>query len=182
MESMSVLNPEVPLSNPASMSDGSPNPSILVPDTTPPASRDSPNTTSSATSEARPTQPPTTPAACLGCRSKHLKCDGQNPCGRCRASESECVYVASRRGYKGPRRGTAANPNKRARSSSPPTSTVSIGDSCPMLLGATTSAAMPVSMAPYALGGPVLPNTPQAAYAGTPHLSDIHNLQLYRPF
>ncbi|KAM0609336.1 hypothetical protein ACHAP1_002431 [Verticillium nonalfalfae] len=41
---------------------------------------------------------------------------------------------------------------------------------------------MPVSMAPYALGGPVLPNTPQAAYAGTPHLSDIHNLQLYRPF
>ncbi|KAF3345908.1 hypothetical protein HYQ45_000795 [Verticillium longisporum] len=182
MESMSVLNPEVPLSNPASMSDGSPNPSILVPDTTPPASRDSPNTTSSATSEARPTQPPTTPAACLGCRSKHLKCDGQNPCGRCRASESECVYVASRRGYKGPRRGTAANPNKRARSSSPPTSTVSIGDSCPMLLGATTSAAMPVSMAPYALGGPVLPNTPQAAYAATPHLSDIHNLQLYRPF
>ncbi|KAM0269825.1 hypothetical protein ACHAQH_009650 [Verticillium albo-atrum] len=57
-----------------------------------------------------------------------------------------------------------------------------MGDSCPMLLGASTSAAMPVSMAPYALGGPVLPNTPQATYAGTPHLSDVHNLQLYRPF
>jgi hypothetical protein len=42
-----------------------------------------------------------------------LKCDGQKPCSRCVSSELECVYVASRRGYKGPRRGTAQNPNKR---------------------------------------------------------------------
>ncbi|CAK7199062.1 hypothetical protein SEUCBS139899_001730 [Sporothrix eucalyptigena] len=79
------------------------------------------------------------PTACLGCRSKHLKCDGQVPCSRCKIAEMECVYIASRRGYKGPRK-----PNKRPRSSSPPpSSTLSSGmaastapDSCPMLLGA----------------------------------------------
>lgn len=50
----------------------------------------------------------------------------------------ECVYIASRRGYKGPRK-----PNKRMRSSSPPPGsllsagmTTSAPDSCPMLLGA----------------------------------------------
>ncbi|CAK7237589.1 hypothetical protein SBRCBS47491_010032 [Sporothrix bragantina] len=87
------------------------------------------------------TQQPFTavPTACLGCRSKHLKCDGQVPCSRCQQSEMECVYIASRRGYKGPRK-----PNKRLRSSSPPASTTlasgmpSSGapDNCPMLLGA----------------------------------------------
>lgn len=57
------------------------------------------------------------------------------PCSRCLSSNSECIYVASRRGYKGPRRNTAANPNKRHASDSPPVSTN--GDSCPMLLGHT---------------------------------------------
>lgn len=68
-------------------------------------------------------------------RGKHLKCDGQTPCARCVASQSECVYIASRRGYKGPRRGTAQNPNKRHASSSPDAGN-DVGDSCPMLLGA----------------------------------------------
>ncbi|CAK7232946.1 hypothetical protein SCUCBS95973_008429 [Sporothrix curviconia] len=78
------------------------------------------------------------PTACLGCRSKHLKCDGQVPCSRCRQSEMECIYIASRRGYKGPRK-----PNKRLRSSSPPPSS-GAPDSCPMLLGAVphTTASM----------------------------------------
>ncbi|KAL1850217.1 hypothetical protein VTK73DRAFT_9731 [Phialemonium thermophilum] len=82
--------------------------------------------------------PPSVPAACLACRAKHLKCDGLNPCSRCTSSSSECVYVASRRGYKGPRRNTAANPNKRHASSSPSPSTSASGsvpDNCPMLLG-----------------------------------------------
>ncbi|KAJ4190533.1 hypothetical protein NW759_016732 [Fusarium solani] len=70
----------------------------------------------SATIETRVTTP-SVPAACLACRRKHLKCDGQNPCSRCRSSSSECVYVASRRGYKGPRRGTAQYPSKRHASS-----------------------------------------------------------------
>ncbi|EEU38831.1 uncharacterized protein NECHADRAFT_45635 [Fusarium vanettenii 77-13-4] len=47
---------------------------------------------------------PSVPAACLACRSKHLKCDGKRPCSRCSASSLDCVYVASRRGYKGRKR------------------------------------------------------------------------------
>lgn len=41
--------------------------------------------------------------ACLLCRHKHLKCDGQTPiCGRCALTGAECQYTKSRRGYKGP--------------------------------------------------------------------------------
>lgn len=114
-------------------------------------------------------------------RSKHLKCDGQNPCSRCSASDSECVYVASRRGYKGPRRGTAGNPNKRARSTSPP-SLVSNGDNCPMLLGAGTPAPMPMSMAGFHTGH-VIPATPGSAFPGTPsQMLNMNGLQMYRPY
>jgi hypothetical protein len=47
---------------------------------------------------------PSAPSTCVGCRSKHLKCDGLVPCTRCVSNEFECVYVRSRRGFKGPRR------------------------------------------------------------------------------
>ncbi|KAJ5584828.1 transcriptional regulator family: Fungal Specific TF [Penicillium hispanicum] len=41
--------------------------------------------------------------ACLLCRRKHLKCDGNTPtCHRCALSGAECQYTKSRRGYKGP--------------------------------------------------------------------------------
>ncbi|KAF5025871.1 hypothetical protein F66182_2040 [Fusarium sp. NRRL 66182] len=46
-------------------------------------------------------------------RGKHLKCDGMNPCSRCISSGSECIYVASRRGYKAPRRSTTRKLRKR---------------------------------------------------------------------
>jgi hypothetical protein len=46
----------------------------------------------------------TVPSACVQCRSKHLKCDGLNPCTRCSSNSFECVYVRSRRGFKGPRK------------------------------------------------------------------------------
>ena len=49
----------------------------------------------------------TVPSACVQCRSKHLKCDGLNPCSRCSANSFECQYVRSRRGFKGPRRNGA---------------------------------------------------------------------------
>ena len=40
--------------------------------------------------------------ACLFCRTKHLKCDGQMPtCGRCLEHGLDCTYVKSRRGYQG---------------------------------------------------------------------------------
>ncbi|RJE24377.1 transcription factor [Aspergillus sclerotialis] len=49
--------------------------------------------------------------ACLFCRARHLKCDGQTPvCGRCAASGTECQYTPSRRGYKGPSKKRRANP------------------------------------------------------------------------
>ncbi|KAF2758821.1 hypothetical protein EJ05DRAFT_476127 [Pseudovirgaria hyperparasitica] len=42
--------------------------------------------------------------ACVSCRSRHLKCDGGSRCSRCKADGTECSYVKSRRGWKGPRR------------------------------------------------------------------------------
>ncbi|KAH7038264.1 uncharacterized protein B0I36DRAFT_359851 [Microdochium trichocladiopsis] len=66
---------------------------------------------SSTGGAARPASSSTTaPAACLACRAKHLKCDGQKPCRRCTGNDLECVYVASRRGYKGPRRKYTTDP------------------------------------------------------------------------
>ena len=50
--------------------------------------------------------------ACLLCRHKHLKCDGQTPvCGRCQVTGSECLYTPSRRGYKGPSKKRRADPS-----------------------------------------------------------------------
>ncbi|KAF5557365.1 Zn(II)2Cys6 transcriptional activator [Fusarium napiforme] len=53
---------------------------------------------------------PTVPAACLVCRRRHLKCDGERPCSRCRTADLDCVYTVSRRGYNGRKR-TAAQPS-----------------------------------------------------------------------
>lgn len=37
--------------------------------------------------------------ACIGCRSKHIKCDSKEPvCSRCELDKRECVYLKSRRG------------------------------------------------------------------------------------
>ncbi|KAK3357602.1 hypothetical protein B0T25DRAFT_539657 [Lasiosphaeria hispida] len=111
-------------------------------------------------------------------RGKHLKCDGLTPCTRCLSSNTECVYIASRRGYKGPRKtATAQNPHKRHASSSPPYA--GPADSCPMLLGHT-----PVSIATPSVTGfnpaIVLPEQSPVSYANTPALS---NVSVYRnPF
>ncbi|PMD65312.1 uncharacterized protein K444DRAFT_518763 [Hyaloscypha bicolor E] len=70
----------------------------------------------------------TVPSACVQCRSKHLKCDGLNPCTRCSSNSFECIYVRSRRGFKGPRRnGTNGTPNKANAVSGP------VDRSCPMV-------------------------------------------------
>ncbi|CZR56433.1 related to Zn(II)2Cys6 transcriptional activator [Phialocephala subalpina] len=42
-----------------------------------------------------------TNSACVGCRSKHLKCDGLRVCSRCASQGISCVYLKSRRGYRG---------------------------------------------------------------------------------
>ncbi|KAL8420052.1 hypothetical protein RB594_002996 [Gaeumannomyces avenae] len=133
-------------------------------------------TAAAADSASAQSSQPTVPAACLACRGKHLKCDGTTPCSRCRSSNSECVYIASRRGYKGPRRSTAVphNPNKRFASSSPPASGSSAGtmpeESCPMLLGASP---MPSSIP----GSEFATTQPLAAFAAPPPVS---HMQLYR--
>ncbi|CAN8096400.1 unnamed protein product [Discula destructiva] len=135
---------------------------------------------------------PSIPAACLACRNKHLKCDGNTPCTRCLSAGtgSECIYVASRRGYKGPRRGTAQNPNKRHASSSPDGDgggSISGSNRCPMLLGASTGNApppLPTSSAAYpGVGGGPLGTTTAGAGTGASFLSaaaSMNHLQLFR--
>ncbi|KAL2181336.1 uncharacterized protein P884DRAFT_190670 [Thermothelomyces heterothallicus CBS 202.75] len=136
---------------------------------------------SSATTEPHPAAPASVPAACLACRGKHLKCDGNNPCSRCTSSNTECLYVPSRRGYKGPRRGAAHNPNKRHASSSPPYPGTE-GD-CPMLLG-HGGVNVNVNLTATGLAGfnpaIVLPEQSPASYT-TP--SPLTSVPLYRnPF
>lgn len=116
-------------------------------------------------------------------RGKHLKCDGTTPCSRCLSSNSECIYIASRRGYKGPRRNTAANPHKRHASSSPPISTNGVGDNCPMLLG-HTPVSMPASTIPVSGFNPAIVlsgSEPASPFAGPP--GGLASLQVFRnPF
>lgn len=112
-------------------------------------------------------------------RSKHLKCDGGNPCSRCVSTELECVYIASRRGYKGPRRGTAHNPNKRQAVSPPDSSrSLSNGADCPMLLGAG-------SMSTSISGSSFSPGIALPGANPVPHYqtaAGVSNAQLYRSY
>ncbi|KAH8686904.1 hypothetical protein BGZ61DRAFT_354119 [Ilyonectria robusta] len=130
----------------------------------------------SATTEAR-MNTPSVPAACLACRGKHLKCDGQTPCSRCTSSNTDCVYVASRRGYKGPRRGTARNPNKR-RASSPARESSSSVEGGPMMLGCSSGGAMSSSIASSFNPSIVLPEnspgSPFIAAAPSPNCNAIY--------
>lgn len=94
------------------------------------------------------------------------------------SANSECVYVASRRGYKGPRRGTAHNPNKRHASSSPDATgggDIAPGpDGCTMLLGATVAPGLNATV--FTAGTP-------NANGGAPYMSaaaSMNHLQLYR--
>lgn len=49
--------------------------------------------------------------ACMACRSKHLKCDGKTPvCTRCAASDRECIFVQSRRGFNGSQKRQTTQP------------------------------------------------------------------------
>ncbi|KAK7221372.1 hypothetical protein V2G26_009375 [Clonostachys chloroleuca] len=62
-----------------------------------------PSTTASAAKPAGRVDQPPISTACITCRTRHQKCDGKRPCSRCIIQETECTYVASRRGYRGPR-------------------------------------------------------------------------------
>lgn len=55
--------------------------------------------------QVNPRNRPPSLLACIACRRRHLKCNGQMPvCKRCQDSGNECSYQQSRRGYKGPRK------------------------------------------------------------------------------
>ncbi|KAH9903560.1 hypothetical protein F4778DRAFT_780946 [Xylariomycetidae sp. FL2044] len=169
---MDPYSPEVSRSS----SNGSPGELFngsLGPDMANQPSHATPTTVSSAITDPR-APPPTVPAACLGCRGKHLKCDGANPCSRCQSTNSECVYIASRRGYKGPRRNTAQNPNKRHASDSPPSAA---GDNCPMLLGAQVASPGPAAVVTGFRSSMAAPDLPPSPFIPNPGLS---GLQLYR--
>ncbi len=93
----------------------------------------------------------------LSQRDKHLKCDGQTPCSRCRSARFQCIYVPSRRGARAPR-----NAGKRARSSESPEALDSSRDSCPLFLGAP-SVSIPASTLPGFQGF-----SPSVGYGDTP--------------
>lgn len=116
-------------------------------------------------------------------RSKHLKCDGATPCARCLSAGTgpDCIYVASRRGYKGPRRGTAPhNPHKRHASSSPDAAgggdnnngngngNNGGGQSCPMLLGAGGGSSAPLPP-PSMTAASSIAGTPYSGSGGAAH-------------
>ncbi|KAI1013834.1 hypothetical protein LB503_010553, partial [Fusarium chuoi] len=44
-------------------------------------------------------------------RRRHLKCDAQRPCSRCRTADLDCVYAVSRRGVNGRKRTAAQSPS-----------------------------------------------------------------------
>ncbi|KAH7246615.1 hypothetical protein BKA59DRAFT_493712 [Fusarium tricinctum] len=62
---------------------------------------------------------PSVPAACLTCRRRHVKCDGQRPCSRCKNVNLDCVYVSSRRGYNGRQRTSSRSSSQPAVAESP---------------------------------------------------------------
>lgn len=91
----------------------------------------------------------TVPSACVQCRSKHLKCDGSSPCSRCSVNNFECVYVRSRRGFKGPRRNGSGVQSK---TSAAAAAVQSVDNSCPLANPPNASRSTP-----HTPGGPVTP-------------------------
>ncbi|KAL2017031.1 hypothetical protein VTK56DRAFT_2675 [Thermocarpiscus australiensis] len=173
---METFMPEAPHLS-ATATNVSPSVSSVSSDSPGTATSSATNSTDSRSSLSQPAAPPSVPAACLACRGKHLKCDGTNPCSRCTSSNTECLYVPSRRGYKGPRRNTAQNPNKRHASSSPPYPDPSgPPDSCPMMLGHGSVPIAPPSVPGFS-PAIVLPEQSPVSFMGP---SPMTNVPLYR--
>ncbi|KAF9184953.1 hypothetical protein BGZ51_003031 [Haplosporangium sp. Z 767] len=75
-------------------------PASSRPSTTPETDTASETTASSIiTTGARKKQTPAKrvriPIACVNCRHKKIKCDGQNPCSHCTKFKAECIYPAA---------------------------------------------------------------------------------------
>ncbi|KAI9729733.1 MAG: hypothetical protein M1834_006684 [Cirrosporium novae-zelandiae] len=67
------------------------------------------NNNAAPSSREKEKEKPPVSLACIKCRSRHLKCDARGPpCGRCSTDGSQCIYVRSRRGYRGLRKQQSA--------------------------------------------------------------------------
>ncbi|KAM3427119.1 hypothetical protein MY4824_009633 [Beauveria thailandica] len=139
--------------------------------------------TSTASGDAR-SKDATVPAACLACRSKHLKCDGQNPCVRCRSSGSDCIYVASRRGYKGPRKNQPQNPSK-SQVTSPASQSISgsaDGSNAPILIDPGTGVASALATQRPSFSGAAGVPYETGAYPFDDMQPTRADIQLYRSY
>ena len=115
-------------------------------------------------------------------RSKHLKCDRQKPCARCVNMQSECVYVASRRGQNGSRRRAVHTLNKRQATSR---LDLSSGTSdYTRILGARTGSTDIPTVAVSAFGPPSVGIPPQdndaAQFTQSQQRSNMHLYKSYR--
>ena len=95
------------------------------------------------------------------------------------SSNFDCIYVASRRGYKGPRRGTVQNPNKRQATSPADDDSINNPQSCPMLLGAGPAVPPSSTSSPFSSG---LGNTSNALYHQHQQSPGAINDLLYRSY
>lgn len=91
--------------------------------------------------------------------------------------------MASRRGYKGPRRNPTQNPNKRQATSPPPQSDSGAASDCPMLLGAGVAVQTGTSQAQLNTTGivPFASPTPMQAFGAIPTHGDTQLYQSYFP-
>ncbi|KAF1914215.1 hypothetical protein BDU57DRAFT_519081 [Ampelomyces quisqualis] len=80
-------------------------PPVKTPPTSETSRKDSQHSIKSGQKDANSIQARASVAvACVPCRSRHLKCDGGVRCSRCRTDNVECIYIKSRRGWKGKRK------------------------------------------------------------------------------
>ncbi|KAM3427126.1 hypothetical protein NHJ13734_009107 [Beauveria thailandica] len=117
-------------------------------------------------------------------RSKHLKCDGQNPCVRCRSSGSDCIYVASRRGYKGPRKNQPQNPSKSQVTSPAPQSISGSADgsNAPILIDPGTGVASALATQRPSFSGAAGVPYETGAYPFDDMQPTRADIQLYRSY
>ncbi|KAH7323156.1 hypothetical protein B0I35DRAFT_193805 [Stachybotrys elegans] len=95
------------------------------------------------TSPVQPLRATRSSLACLHCRSRHLRCDGQKPrCSRCRDASQPCQYAVSRRG--GLDRAALAERRRRLASGAGSNSRISTAPSYSSSSTSPTNVSMPI--------------------------------------
>jgi hypothetical protein len=134
------MEPASPLKTPAATATSVSPSSDQIPNTSNNQGYQAERQASTASSQVEPTKErATVPSACVQCRSKHLKCDGLNPCTRCSSNSFDCIYVRSRRGFKGPRRAGAQSKASSINGT--------VARACPMVNPSAARANLPTGLA-----------------------------------